>query len=124
MIPDSLKYSKDHGWVRMEGNCAVIGMTDHAQEALGSVIYVEVPTVGRRLAQHDELGVIESVKAATSIFAPLAGTVAVLNPALASDPELINKDPYGGGWICRMADCDASGLAGLMDSCQYARYVG
>lgn len=122
-IPEELRYSKDHAWVRVESGQAVVGITDHAQEALGKIIYVEMPVVGDHLAQHGELGVIESVKAASAIFSPLAGTVAGLNTELVVSPELINSDPCGKGWICRLQYCDESGLAGLMDAAQYAEYV-
>lgn len=120
MIPEKLRYSKDHVWVRMEGGQAVVGITGHAQETLGGIIYVEMPALGEQLTQNGELGVIESVKAASAVLAPLAGTVAGLNTELAASPELINRDPYGKGWICCLKDCDESGFAGLMDAAQYA----
>ena len=123
MVPKELKYTKDHEWVRMEGGEAVVGISDHAQEALGDITFVELPVVGKKVAQHGGLGVIESVKAASDIFAPLSGTVAAQNAELDKAPELINKDPYGKGWICRLKDCDASGLAGLMDAAQYEAFT-
>ncbi|MEI6809360.1 MAG: glycine cleavage system protein GcvH [bacterium] len=120
MSPEKLRYSRDHVWVRLEGGQAVVGITDHAQETLGDITYVELPALGEQLTQGGELGVIESVKAASAVLSPLTGTVAGLNAELAESPELINRDPYGRGWICRLKDCDEAGLAGLMDAAQYA----
>ena len=119
-----LKYSREHLWVRMEGEMsAVVGITGHAQEAMGSVTYVEMPTVGEKVVKGGELGVIESIKAATEICSPLEGAVAEVNDALAATPELINRDPYGLGWICRLKVCDASGLDDLMSFSQYELFT-
>ena len=119
MIPEDLKYTTDHEWVKLEGNIAVVGITDHAQEALGDITFVDLPPAGRKLAQHKELATVESVKAASDVFAPLAGTVAEVNASLAKTPEVINRDPYGAGWICRLKDVDTAGLANLMSAAEY-----
>lgn len=124
MIPKELKYSKDHLWVRVDGEkSAVVGITDHAQNAMGSVTFIEMPAVGEKVARGGVLGVIESIKAASEISSPLAGVVAQVNEALDATPELINQAPYGSGWICRLKDCDTSGLGGLMDAAQYEKFV-
>ncbi|MBP1763943.1 MAG: gcvH 3 [Firmicutes bacterium] len=100
-IPDNLRYTKDHEWVRIEGNKAVVGITDFAQNELGDVVFVELPAIGKKLAAHGNLAVIESVKAVSDIFAPVAGTVSKVNEVLTDSPETVNQDPYGGGWIAR-----------------------
>lgn len=123
MIPDGLRYSKDHEWVRMEGGEGVVGITDFAQNALGDITYVELPKVGKQVVQSQELGVIESVKAASDVFAPVAGTVSETNGGLENAPELINKEPYGAGWICRLKNVDKAGLDALMTAEQYRASV-
>ena len=109
-LPGDLQYTKDHEWLRREddGNVTV-GITDHAQAALGDLVYVELPEVGQELEAGGEMAVVESVKAASDVYAPLAGTVVAVNEALADDPEKINADPYGDGWIVRMEAVDDSG---------------
>ena len=119
MIPEQLRYTKDHEWVRIEGDKAVVGITDHAQHSMGDLTFVELPVVGKKVNRHDSMGVIESVKAASDIFAPLAGTVTEVNQELVKAPELINKDPYGKGWICRLTGIDAGAAAELMTAAQY-----
>lgn len=119
MVPEQLRYTKDHEWVRIEGDTATVGITDHAQHSMGDLTYVELPAMGRKFKRHDSMGVIESVKAASDVFAPLAGTVAEVNRELEKTPELINKDPYGKGWICRLAGVDAAVAAELMTAEQY-----
>ena len=119
MNPADLRYTKDHEWIGMEGNVAVIGISHHAQQALGDITFVDLPKVGKVLKQHDVLGVVESVKAASDIFAPAAGTVAAANDALNASPELINQDPCGRGWICKLSGVNAADLAGLMTLAQY-----
>jgi glycine cleavage system H protein len=124
MIPRDLRYSKDHLWVRMEGGgTTVIGVTDYAQDAMGSVTFVEMPSDGTKVERNGPLGVIESIKAATEICSPLEGVVACINDSLNATPELINRDPYGLGWICRLKNCDTSGLDCLMDAVQYEVFV-
>lgn len=119
MVPEQLRYTKDHEWVRIEGDRALVGITDHAQHSMGDLTYVELPAVGKKFDRHDSMCVIESVKAASDVFAPLAGTVAEVNQDLLKTPELINKDPYGRGWIFRLAGIDAGGAAELMTADQY-----
>ncbi|MEI8242818.1 MAG: glycine cleavage system protein GcvH [bacterium] len=114
-----LRYTKDHEWIGMEGGLAVMGISQHAQQALGDITFVDLPKVGKALKRHDVLGVVESVKAASDIFAPVAGTVAAANEALGASPELINQDPCGRGWICKLSGVNAADLAGLMTLAQY-----
>jgi glycine cleavage system H protein len=123
MTPTDLKYSKEHEWVRVEGDVAVIGITDYAQKNLGDIVFVEPPAVGKRVAQRGDLTVIESVKAASDVYAPVAGTVLEANAALDKAPELVNREPYGAGWIGRLKPFDPSGLAALMTAGEYERYV-
>ena len=111
MVPEGLQYTKEHEWVRMEANGeAVVGITDHAQHELGDITFVETPKVGKAFKVHDSLGVVESVKAASDVFAPVAGTVKEVNAALAREPEIVNRDPYGAGWICRLANVTPGAL--------------
>jgi glycine cleavage system H protein len=123
MTPTDLKYTKEHEWIRLEGDSAVVGITDYAQKALGDITYVELPKVGQTVGKRQELGVIESVKAASDIYAPVAGTVSAVNSALDDQPERVNRSPYGDGWICRLSGVDASALADLMDAARYDAYV-
>jgi glycine cleavage system H protein len=124
MEPEKLYYTKDHEWLRVEeGAEAVVGITDHAQEALGDITFVELPKPGKRVKAGDQLAVIESVKAASDIFAPVSGTVSEGNQALAQAPEKVNQDPYGAGWICRLTGCDRSGVKDLMTAEQYKQYL-
>jgi glycine cleavage system H protein len=119
--PPELKYAKTHEWARVEEDGAVtIGITDHAQEALGDVVYIEVPDVGDTLAGGDQAGVVESVKAASDIFAPLSGEVIAINGALEEEPELVNADPYNDGWFYRIMPQDLSELESLLSADEYA----
>ena len=119
MNPADLRYTKDHEWIGMEGDLAVMGISNHAQQALGDITFVDLPKVGKVLKRHDVLGVVESVKAASDIFAPAAGTVAAANEALNASPELINQDSCGRGWICKLSGVNAAELASLMTLAQY-----
>jgi glycine cleavage system H protein len=119
MDPKNLRFTRDHEWVAADGTTAVVGITDHAQHALGDITFVELPKVGKRLKAHDVLGVVESVKAASDIFAPVAGVVKEANAALNATPELINQEPYGKGWICKLEGVDMSQAQGLMTAEQY-----
>src|ERR1700752_2083161 len=101
-VPDNLHYSKDHEWVRVEGDTAVIGITDHAQDQLGDVVYVELPKVGEGFSANESFGSVESVKAVSEVFTPVSGKVAAVNEALADQPEQVNTDPYGGGWMIKV----------------------
>ena len=122
-IPDNLRYTKDHEWVRIEGSTAVMGISDHAQEQLGDITYVELPAVGRQVKQSGEIATIESVKAASDIYAPVGGAVASVNEALADHPEMVNKEPYGAGWICSLSGVNADEVKSLMTAAQYADFV-
>ena len=119
-IPDQLRYSSDHEWAGREDGAVVrIGITDYAQDALGDVVYVEVPQVGTVVAAGDTFGEVESTKSVSEIYAPVAGTVVAVNPALADNPALLNEDPYGAGWICTIEMSDDTELDGLLDAAAY-----
>ena len=122
-FPTNLKYSKEHEWVRLEGNKAVVGITDFAQSQLGDVVFVELPTVGVAVVAGKRFSVVESVKAVSDIFAPVNGTVVEINETLNDAPEKVNQDPYGQGWIAVLELTDAAGLTELMDSEAYAAQV-
>ena len=119
MNPADLRYTKDHEWIGMENGLAVVGISNHAQQALGDITFVELPKVGKTLQRHGVLGVVESVKAASDIFAPAAGTVAAVNEVLGASPELINQDPYGRGWICKLSGVNPADLDSLLTPAQY-----
>jgi glycine cleavage system H protein len=123
MIPEKLYYTKDHEWAKIEGDSAVVGITDHAQESLGEVTFVELPAVGKSIVQHGQIGTVESSKAASDIYSPVAGTVTQVNEKLESEPELINKDCYGAGWICKMTVSEPAGFKNLMNAKQYDEYL-
>lgn len=123
-IPAALRYTKDHEWAKMEGGRTRIGITDHAQQELTDVVYVELPRVGKVVKQGEPIGVVESVKAVSEIFAPLSGTVVEVNKVLEDRPEIVNKDPYGEGWIVVLETADASEPNGLMDAAGYRAHIG
>ena len=118
-----LKYSKDHEWVRVEGDVGTVGISDYAQEQLGDVVYVELPEVGRAVAQNEEAAVVESVKAASEVYAPVSGEVVEVNQALEDEPALVNGDPTGEGWFLKLGLSAPGELDGLMDDAAYAEYV-
>ncbi|HRU38831.1 MAG TPA: glycine cleavage system protein GcvH [Candidatus Goldiibacteriota bacterium] len=122
-IKDGYFYTKEHEWVKVDGAKAKIGISDYAQHKLGDITFVDLPQVGKQAGQFEALCGIESVKAASDIFAPLAGKVISVNSGLETSPELINKDPYEGGWIAEIEITDASGTKNLMDSKAYGEYV-
>ena len=123
-IPGELKYSKSHEWVRVNDDGSVtVGITEHAQELMGDMVYVELPETGAALNQGDDCAVVESVKAASDVYAPIGGEVVEVNDALADTPETINGDPYGDGWIFRMNPSDSGELDGLMDAGAYEELV-
>lgn len=123
-IPDELYYSKEHEWARLEGKYTVVGITDYAQKALHEIVYVETPVVGSELKQMEVMGVVESVKAVSDIFAPISGEVVEVNQALAESPELVNKDPYGAGWIAKILPANLKNdLKNLMNAQQYADHL-
>ncbi|HEX7491963.1 MAG TPA: glycine cleavage system protein GcvH [Candidatus Limnocylindrales bacterium] len=119
MVPQDLRYTKEHEWVRVEGGVAVVGITDYAAHELGDVVFVELPEVGRTIAQSAAIGVIESVKAVSDLFAPLTGDVVETNSELSGTPELINSDPFGKGWMLRIKIADLSEVDGLLDAAAY-----
>ncbi len=122
-IPAELKYTKSHEWVRLEADGTVsVGITHHAQDLLGDMVFVENPTVGRQLAQNEECAVVESVKAASDVYAPVAGEVVAANDAVESAPESLNKDPYG-NWMFRLRPADPAQLDGLLDAAGYQALV-
>ena len=121
MVPTDLRYTKDHEWVRVEGDTATIGVTDFAADQLGDVVFVDLPEVGPRLEQFATFGVVESVKAVSDLFAPVSGEVVEVNAALAGKPELVNSDPFGGGWMIRVRVSDAAQVDGLLDAAAYER---
>lgn len=119
MYPDDLKYSKDHEWVRMDGNIAQIGVTVFAQDSLGDIVFVDLPDVGTEIGQFDKFGEIESVKAVSDLFSPVAGVVVETNPGAIENPETVNADPYGSGWLVKIEVSDPAHLDSLMDSETY-----
>ena len=124
MFPDDLRYSKEHEWVRVDGSVATIGITSYAADELGDIVFVELPAAGSALEQFATFGVVESVKAVSDLFAPISGTVAETNQALADRPELLNTDPFGDGWIARVELADPAELDALMDAAAYAGQTG
>lgn len=123
MSPNDLKYSKTHEWVRVYGDTATVGITAHAQDTLGDITFVELPKAGAALKQDGEAGVIESVKAASDLLSPLSGEVATVNNALTSEPETINSDPYGAGWLFTVKIANKAELDTLMDAEAYDKFV-
>ena len=122
-IPEDLRYSKEHEWVQLEEGLATVGITDYAQEQLGEITYVELPAVGTHVSQSDELGSIDSAKAASDVYAPVGGVVVEVNDALDEAPEAINDDPYGDGWICRLENVDEAGLENLLSAEAYRLFL-
>ncbi len=122
-VPDGLRYSKDHEWVRVEGDVATVGITDYAQDALGDVVYVDPPMVGSALNAGDSFGEVESTKSVSELYAPISGTVASTNDELETKPEKLNADPYGEGWICTVSMSDAGELDALMAAEAYQAFV-
>ena len=118
----SLYFTKDHEWVNVDGDHATVGISDHAQQALGDIVFAEVPDAGRRVSKGDEAAVVESVKAASDVYAPVSGEVTEGNSALGDDPSLINRDPEGDGWFFKLKLADASELGGLMDEAAYREW--
>ncbi len=122
-VPETLRYTKDHEWLRTEGDEAVVGITAYAAEELGDIVFVELPEIGRELTKDETLGVIESVKTASDLFAPVAGEVIAVNEALADAPELVNSEPYEGGWMVRLKLAEAASGESLMDAAAYRESI-
>jgi len=123
-IPATLHYTKDHEWISVDGDTATIGITDHAQRELGDIVYVDIDTVDKDIAQHDVFGTVEAVKTVSDLFSPISGTVLEVNSKLADAPETVNSDPYGEGWIIKMKIKDQAELAGLLAPEAYGELIG
>lgn len=123
-FPKNLKYTKDHEWVSLEGDVATIGITEFAQHELGDIVYVDISSKGKALSAEDVFGTVEAVKTVSDLFLPVSGTVTEINPALEAQPELVNSDPYGQGWMIKMTVDDAENVARLMDAAAYESLVG
>lgn len=123
-FPSNLRYTKDHEWISLEGNTATIGITDFAQGELGDIVFIEVDAIGKPLAAGDTFGTVEAVKTVSDLFLPVAGTITELNPDLANQPELVNSDPYGKGWMVKMTVNDPADVEKLMDAKAYEQLVG
>ena len=123
-FPNECKYTKDHEWVRIEGDKVIVGITEFAQSELGDLVFVDLPAIGKTVATHGTLCVVESTKAASDVYSPVAGTVAERNDALADDPGLINRTPYSDGWIVKLSGVSEAELAGLMSAEEYKKLVG
>ncbi len=122
-VPDDLRYTQDHEWLRVEGDEATVGITAYAADQLGDVVFVELPSVGTALGEHQSFGVVESVKAASDLFAPISGEVLEVNTALQDAPELVNQEPYAGGWMLKVRPSDLGELDNIMDAAAYDDHV-
>jgi glycine cleavage system H protein len=122
-FPENLKYTKDHEWVRIEGDVAYVGITDFAQKELGDIVYVDIPSNGKSVNQHDVFGTVEAVKTVSDLFMPLSGTVLEVNGGLDAAPESVNSDPYGSGWMIKIQLSNASEVDGLMSAADYKGLV-
>ncbi|MBC7929356.1 MAG: glycine cleavage system protein GcvH [Rubrivivax sp.] len=122
-VPEGLHYSKDHEWLKVEGETAIVGITDHAQSALGDVVYVELPKAGETFAAHDTFGSVESVKAVSELFLPVAGEVTEVNESLQDEPEKVNTDPYGDGWMLRVRLANSGEVDGMLSAAEYEDYI-
>jgi glycine cleavage system H protein len=123
-FPENLKYTKEHEWIRVEGNEALVGITDFAQGELGDIVFVDINTTGQSIAKDAIFGSVEAVKTVSDLFLPVAGTILEVNPALNNAPELVNSNPYGDGWMVRIAMADPSEADGLMDAATYKTSIG
>jgi glycine cleavage system H protein len=120
--PENLKYTKSDEWILIEGDSATVGITDYAQDQLNDIVFVELPEIGEQVTKEGRCGTVESVKAASDLFSPVAGSITAVNEALEDQPELLNSDPYGKGWIVKLNVTDSSGIADLMNAAAYAKY--
>lgn len=123
-IPASLKYTKDHEWIKLDGDIATVGITDFAQAELGDIVYVEIETVGKALQAETVFGTVEAVKTVSDLFLPVSGTITEMNPALNGAPELVNSDPYGEGWMIKIKVDNPADVDALMDAAAYGNLVG
>jgi glycine cleavage system H protein len=122
-VPEDLHYSKDHEWVRVDGDQAIIGITDYAQNSLGDVVYVELPKAGEEFAANEPFGSVESVKAVSEVFTPIAGAVVQINESLADEPESVNSDPYGAGWMIRLKMANPGEVDSLLTAAEYEDFT-
>jgi glycine cleavage system H protein len=122
-FPNDVKYTEDHEWIRVEGGMGTVGITEYAQGELGDVVFVELPAVGATVKAHATFGTIEAVKAVSDLYAPVSGTVTEVNPELSKAPEIVNKDPYGKGWMVKIRIADPAELGSLMDAAAYGKSV-
>ena len=122
-FPADLRYTKDHEWIKLEGNTATIGITDFAQGEVGDIVYIDINTVGKMLSAEAVFGTVEAVKTVSDLFLPVAGTIVEVNPALTAQPELVNTDPYGAGWMVKVTVVNAADVAALLTSEAYAKLV-
>ena len=123
-FPENLRYTKDHEWIKLEGNTAIIGITDFAQHELGDIVYVEIETVGKTLMAEAVFGTVEAVKTVSDLYLPVSGTINEVNPSLADSPELVNSDPYNEGWMVKMTVNNPDDVKALMDAAAYTNLVG
>ncbi|WP_017732051.1 glycine cleavage system protein GcvH [Nafulsella turpanensis] len=123
-LPKELKYTKDHEWVRIDGNVATVGITDFAQRELGDIVYVEIETEGDEVEEGEVFGTVEAVKTVSDLFMPLSGTISEVNEALEGEPELVNTDPYGQGWMIKIEVADESAADNLLSADEYAEVIG
>jgi len=123
-FPDTLKYTKDHEWIKIEGNTATVGITEFAQRELGDIVYVEIETKGKSLGENEVFGTVEAVKTVSDLFLPVSGTINEVNAALEANPEFVNQDPYGKGWMIKMTIDNMGEVENLMDAAAYSDLVG
>lgn len=123
-VPAELKYTKEHEWIKIDGDVATIGITHFAQSELGDIVYVEIETQGETLAQDEVFGSVEAVKTVSDLYMPVAGEIIEFNSALESDPEVVNKDPYGAGWMIKVKVTDPSSMDNLLDAAAYSQLIG
>ncbi len=123
-FPETLKYTKDHEWILVNGDTGTVGITDHAQGELGDVVFVELPAAGKNVKQHESFGTIEAVKAVSDLYSPVSGTVTEINTSLQSNPELVNQDPYGKGWMLKIKIADPKEVSALLSSKDYRALIG
>lgn len=123
MVPNDMKYTKEHEWVKLDGDTVIVGITDHAQSQLGDITFVDLPAEASEVKQAESIATVESVKAASDVYSPVSGNISAVNEALRDTPEIINQAPYEGGWICRISISDKAELDGLMDASAYAEYL-
>jgi glycine cleavage system H protein len=123
-IPGNLRYSKEHEWINLEGNVATVGITDFAQRELGDIVYVDINTVGESLNQNDVFGTVEAVKTVSDLFLPVSGKILEFNPALNDNPELVNSEPYDGGWMIKLEVSNTAEVEGLLDADAYRAHIG